>query len=112
MLDLACRHSLTILTNSLSNIALAMSACFSVRVSADNCLVQHFHGFVVGRVQELLLQSQPDPSMAGALPPGAWWEAKPQSSNGNQPPQVFLLTFCIYTAYCVQSVNDRQLKSW
>ena len=26
--------------------------------------------------------------MAGALPPGAWWEAKPRSTNGNQPPQV------------------------
>ena len=39
------------------------------------------------RVQELLLQSQPDPSMAGALPPGAWWEAKPRSQNGSQPPQ-------------------------
>ena len=45
------------------------------------------------RVQKLLLQSQPDPSMAGALPPGAWWEAKPSSKNGNQPPAVrFLLT--------------------
>ena len=42
------------------------------------------------RVQELLLQSQPDPSMAGALPPGAWWEAKPHSTNGNQPPTVLL----------------------
>ena len=42
------------------------------------------------RVQELLLKSQPDPSMAGALPPGAWWEAKPSSSsaNGSQPPEV------------------------
>ncbi|KAL3154551.1 hypothetical protein ABBQ32_014008 [Trebouxia sp. C0010 RCD-2024] len=44
------------------------------------------------RVQELLLQSQPDPSMAGALPPGAWWEAKPPSSSANgsqpQPPEV------------------------
>lgn len=50
--------------------------------------------------------------MAGALPPGAWWEAKPQSSHRNQPPKVCLLTYCIHTAYCVQSANDRQLKSW
>lgn len=42
----------------------------------------------IQRVQELLLQSQPDPSMAGALPPGAWWEPQPRSSNGNQSPKV------------------------
>eukprot|EP00208_Stichococcus_sp_RCC1054_P006203 CAMPEP_0206138586 /NCGR_PEP_ID=MMETSP1473-20131121/3425_1 /ASSEMBLY_ACC=CAM_ASM_001109 /TAXON_ID=1461547 /ORGANISM="Stichococcus sp, Strain RCC1054" /LENGTH=706 /DNA_ID=CAMNT_0053532061 /DNA_START=385 /DNA_END=2508 /DNA_ORIENTATION=+ len=28
----------------------------------------------IRRIQELLASSSPDPSMAGALPPGAWWE--------------------------------------
>lgn len=26
------------------------------------------------RIQELLAGASPDPSMAGALPPGAWWD--------------------------------------
>ena len=99
---LSCRHSMNLVINSFSNVALALSACFIDTFALSFCRQLYcsaLHGFAVGRVQELLLQSQPDPSMAGALPPGAWWEAKPQSSNGNQPPQVCLLTFCFYTAY-------------
>ena len=45
------------------------------------------------RIQDLLSEAQPDPSMAGALPPGAWWRAggtgastvDAVSTNGSTP---------------------------
>ncbi|KAJ9505384.1 hypothetical protein QJQ45_024133 [Haematococcus lacustris] len=33
-------------------------------------------------IRQVLVSSEPDPSMYGALPPGAWWEV----ANGNAPP--------------------------
>ncbi|KAL6764943.1 P-loop containing nucleoside triphosphate hydrolase protein [Haematococcus lacustris] len=37
---------------------------------------------VVLQIRQVLVSSEPDPSMYGALPPGAWWEV----ANGNAPP--------------------------
>ena len=39
----------------------------------------------VCRIQRLLSDSMPDPSMAGALPPGAWWE---NANSSNPQPAV------------------------
>ncbi|GFH21402.1 uncharacterized protein HaLaN_18703 [Haematococcus lacustris] len=38
--------------------------------------------FASAKIRQVLVSSEPDPSMYGALPPGAWWEV----ANGNAPP--------------------------
>lgn len=43
----------------------------------------------IRRIQELLENSSPDPSMAGALPPGAWWEYADSNSPMPVDPQPY-----------------------
>ena len=47
------------------------------------CQFGKCHSSLTCRIQEILGQSNVDPSMNGALPPGAWWE---YISTGRAPP--------------------------
>ena len=58
---------------------------FGVRLGVSRSKTVSWDEMVCGanRVQEVLGSAEADPSMNGALPPGAWWEA---ASRGTAPP--------------------------
>ncbi len=57
-----------------------MPACGTLQGTVNTLSELRRAAGAFNRVQELIQHSDPDPSMYGALPPGAWWEV----ANGSE----------------------------
>ncbi|GFR53209.1 hypothetical protein Agub_g15916 [Astrephomene gubernaculifera] len=64
-----------------SGIGFTFSLMYAVQGAANTLSELRRASGAFQRVRELIQSSDPDPSMYGALPPGAWWEV----ANGDAP---------------------------
>ncbi|KAG2451200.1 hypothetical protein HYH02_003807 [Chlamydomonas schloesseri] len=64
-----------------SGIGFTFSLLYAVQGSVNTLSELRRASGAFQRVRELIQNSDPDPSMYGALPPGAWWEV----ANGDRP---------------------------
>ncbi|MEW5307776.1 MAG: hypothetical protein WDW36_010152 [Sanguina aurantia] len=76
-------NSLMPLRVLISGIGFTFSLMYATQGSVSTLAEMRRATGAFKRIREMMQSAEPDPSMYGALPPGAWWEV----ANGKMPPE-------------------------